>query len=120
MEKKKNEPRGKICPKDIFKIANNGVVVDDKYYLDLHCSLRASVSKEEAENYSKRCKLLLPTEKQLEILAANIENVNHNLRLLGQQDYLLPANLKESFWFRGQQNKNADLRRKVLFIIPIH
>lgn len=119
MSKKKNESKGKTCPANIFRIVDNGVAVNDKYYLDLHCFLRAGISIEEAKDYSRRCNLSLPTEEELDILAANIEDVNHKLRLIGQRDYLLPTDLKEKFWFIGQKNNTGSTKRKVLFIVPI-
>lgn len=97
-----------------------GIILDDKYYLDTTSLIKYPLNLQDAKRYSKQLNMLLPTKKQLQLLADNITIVIESLRQIGYHDYMFIDNLFQECWTRRNvSNLNKDERRRVFFIMPV-
>lgn len=97
-----------------------GIVLNDKYYLHIDSLFTARLSRPEAQKYGKMLKFPLPTQKQIMLLADNIEKINGSLRQVGLGDCMLFGDMLHEFWTRrAAVNQPDDERRRVIFILPI-
>ena len=97
-----------------------GIILDEKHYLDTTSLVKYPLNLQDAKRYSKQQNMLLPTKKQLQLLADNIAVVIDRLRQIGYHDYLLTDNLLQECWTRRNvSNLNKNERRRVFFIMPV-
>ncbi|MBR1903700.1 MAG: hypothetical protein IJ824_00780 [Alphaproteobacteria bacterium] len=97
-----------------------GIVLNKDYYLDIHSLMKYPLSRHDAKLYSKQVNLPLPTKKQLQLLADNIEMVTESLLRAGLGDYLFIGNLVQECWTRRASEQNSETeRRRVVFIVPV-
>ena len=97
-----------------------GIMLNDKYYLDTASLIKCPLSLQDAKQSSKQVKIPLPTKRQLQMLADNLEIVIEKLRFLGYGDYLFLGNLLQECWSRRSLKQNfTGERRRVFFIAPI-
>jgi hypothetical protein len=112
--------RNNRCSAHCCRGQEKGIVVSDKYYLHLDSLLTVPISKSEARDYGKRMKFPLPTKKQMQLLADNLERINMSLIQIGRGDCLLFKDTLETFWTSRESVKRPpDERRGVVFILPI-
>ena len=98
-----------------------GIILDEKYYLDTTSLIKYPLNLQDAKRYSKQLNMLLPTKKQLQLLADNIAIVIESLRQIGYRDYMFIDNLFQECWTRRNSScLKKDERRRVFFIMPVH
>jgi hypothetical protein len=101
-------------------IKAKGIILNQKFYVDLDSMIKTPISKEEALIYSRKMNILLPTERQMNVIRRNINIINESLLGIGRGDCLLfDDHIRNEFWTRcGNQTADGE-RRRVLFIAPI-
>lgn len=100
-------------------IKAKGIVLNQKFYVDLDSMIKTPISKEEALIYSRKMNILLPTERQMNVIRRNINVINTSLLGIGRGDCLLfDDHIHDEFWTRCSEEVGSE-RRRVLFIAPI-
>ncbi len=101
-------------------IKAKGIVLNQRFYVDLDSMIKTPISKKEALIYGQKMNILLPTERQMNVIRRNINIINESLLGIGRGDCLLfDDHIRNEFWTRcGSQEDNGE-RRRVLFIAPI-
>ena len=95
-----------------------GIVLNNDYYVDIDFILTTPVSREEAQRYSKKLKLNLPSKKLMHLLTDNQETINKSLLSIGRGDCLLLGDLTQQFWTQHPDDC-ANTKRSVVFIVPV-
>lgn len=100
-------------------IKAKGIVLNQKFYVDLDSMIKTPISKDEALVYGRKMNILLPTERQMNVIKRNINIINESLLGIGRGDCLLfDDHIQDEFWTRRSEEAGSE-RRRVLFIAPI-
>jgi len=100
-------------------IKAKGIIINEKFYIDIDSMLKTPISREEALNYKRKMKMFLPTCKQLDLIRQNVETINNSLHNMGYRDCLLFYDINKEFWTSRHCCRDNNERRRVLLVAPI-
>lgn len=107
------------CTESAFRGYEKGIIINDKFYLDLDSLFRYPVSLSTAQAFSRKFKHRLPTVKQMKLLEENLEKINRQLIACGLGECMVMGNLQEEYWLQNSIPDSKD-RRRMLFIVPLY
>ena len=107
------------CTRSAFLGYEKGIILSDKFYLDLDSLIKYPVTLETAQAFSRKLNHQLPTAKQMTLLEKNLETINHQLLACGLGECMVMGNLQQEYWLKNSVPNGKD-KRRMLFIVPLN
>ena len=107
------------CTESAFCGYEKGIILNDKFYLDLDSLIKYPVTLDIAQAFSHKFNHRLPTAEQMTLLEKNLEKINSQLLACGLGECMVMGNLQQEYWLQNSVANGND-KRRMLFIVPFN